>query len=123
MNGNSAEFRRVLGWFWAAVGNFSKTEMARLLQFTTGCSQLPPGGFQVSFFKNWLWLKRNNNIFIFNQELNPRFQLTAAPTFGNLPTAHTCFNQLCLPDYESYEHFEKALIFAISEGTEGFGMV
>lgn len=33
------------------------------------------------------------------------------------------FNQLCLPDYEGYEQFEKALIFAISEGTEGFGMV
>lgn len=67
-NGNSAEFRRVLAWFWAAVSNFSQTEMARLLQFTTGCSQLPPGGFQ---------------------ELNPQFQITAAPTFGNLPTAHT----------------------------------
>lgn len=47
INGNSQEFRRVLGWFWAAVSNFSQTEMARLLQFTTGCSQLPPGGFQV----------------------------------------------------------------------------
>lgn len=101
-NGNSAEFRRVLGWFWAGVSNFSQTEMARLLQFTTGCSQLPPGGFQ---------------------ELNPQFQITAAPTFGNLPTAHTCFNQLCLPDYESYEQFEKALLLAISEGSEGFGMV
>ncbi|XP_032592296.1 apoptosis-resistant E3 ubiquitin protein ligase 1 isoform X6 [Drosophila grimshawi] len=101
-NGNSSEFRRVLAWFWAGVSNFSQTEMARLLQFTTGCSQLPPGGFQ---------------------ELNPQFQITAAPTFGNLPTAHTCFNQLCLPDYESYEQFEKSLLLAISEGSEGFGMV
>jgi apoptosis-resistant E3 ubiquitin protein ligase 1 len=72
VNGGSTEFRRVLGWFWAAVGNFSRTEMARLLQFTTGCSQLPPSGFQ---------------------DLNPRFQLTAAPTFGNLPTAHTWWEQ------------------------------
>lgn len=63
------------------------------------------------------------HIFCVSQELNPRFQITAAPTFGNLPTAHTCFNQLCLPDYESYEHFEKALLIALSEGTEGFGMV
>lgn len=47
VNGNSPEFRRVLAWFWAAISNFSQTEMARLLQFTTGCSQLPPGGFQV----------------------------------------------------------------------------
>lgn len=51
VNGNSAEFRRVLGWFWAAISNFSQTEMARLLQFTTGCSQLPPGGFQVGHLK------------------------------------------------------------------------
>lgn len=48
INGNSPEFRKVLGWFWTAVSNFSQTEMARLLQFTTGCSQLPPGGFQVN---------------------------------------------------------------------------
>ena len=48
-NGNSAEFRKVLGWFWTAVSNFNQTEMARLLQFTTGCSQLPPGGFQVNY--------------------------------------------------------------------------
>lgn len=68
INGSSPEFTRVLDWFWAAVCNFTHEEMARLLQFTTGSSQLPPGGFK---------------------ELSPRFQLTAAPTFGNLPTAHT----------------------------------
>lgn len=50
VNGNSPEFRRVLGWYWAAISNFSQTEMARLLQFTTGCSQLPPGGFQVNIY-------------------------------------------------------------------------
>ncbi|XP_014609312.1 PREDICTED: apoptosis-resistant E3 ubiquitin protein ligase 1 isoform X5 [Polistes canadensis] len=101
-NGSSPEFLRVLDWFWTAVSNFTREEMARLLQFTTGCSQLPPGGFQ---------------------QLSPRFQITAAPTFANLPTAHTCFNQLCLPDYECYDHFERALLLAISEGTEGFGMI
>ena len=68
VNGGSADFRRSLEWFWTAVSNFTKEEMARLLQFTTGCSQLPPGGFR---------------------ELSPRFQITAAPTFGSLPTAHT----------------------------------
>jgi len=68
VNGGSSEFRRILDWFWTAVANFTQEEMARLLQFTTGCSQLPPGGFA---------------------ELSPRFQITAAPTFGNLPTAHT----------------------------------
>lgn len=69
-NGSSSEFLRVLDWFWTAVSNFTQEEMARLLQFTTGCSQLPPGGFQ---------------------QLSPRFQITAAPTFANLPTAHTWY--------------------------------
>jgi HECT-domain (ubiquitin-transferase) len=40
VNGSSQEFRRVLDWFYAAISNFSQTEMARLLQFTTGCSQV-----------------------------------------------------------------------------------
>ncbi|KAI8422851.1 hypothetical protein MSG28_006593 [Choristoneura fumiferana] len=40
-------WERLLGWFWAAVANLSAEERARLLQFTTGCSQLPPAGFQV----------------------------------------------------------------------------
>ncbi|EEC07756.1 ubiquitin protein ligase, putative, partial [Ixodes scapularis] len=102
VSGFSFEFRKVLDWFWTAVSNFTEEEMARLLQFTTGCSQLPPGGFA---------------------ELNPRFHITSAPTFGNLPTAHTCFNQLCLPDYDSYEQFERALRISVNEGTEGFGMI
>ncbi|KAG8182939.1 hypothetical protein JTE90_010568 [Oedothorax gibbosus] len=101
LSGATYEFRRVLEWFWIAVSNFTQEEMARLLQFTTGCSQLPPGGFA---------------------ELNPKFHISAAQTFGNLPTAHTCFNQLCLPDYDSYEQFEKALRLAVTEGNEGFGM-
>ncbi|XP_063624690.1 apoptosis-resistant E3 ubiquitin protein ligase 1 [Cydia splendana] len=100
--GSGRGWERLLGWFWAAVANFSAEERARLLQFTTGCSQLPPAGFQ---------------------ELNPRFQITAAPTFGALPTAHTCFNQLCLPDYDSYEQLVHALLWAINEGGEGFGMI
>ncbi|XP_049868280.1 apoptosis-resistant E3 ubiquitin protein ligase 1 isoform X2 [Pectinophora gossypiella] len=102
VSGAGRDWERLLAWFWAALANLSTEERARLLQFTTGCSQLPPGGFQ---------------------ELNPRFQITAAPTFGALPTAHTCFNQLCLPDYDSYEQLVHALLWAINEGGEGFGMI
>ncbi|XP_052755161.1 apoptosis-resistant E3 ubiquitin protein ligase 1 [Galleria mellonella] len=100
--GGGRDWQRLLAWFWAALNAFTPAERARLLQFTTGCSQLPPGGFQ---------------------ELNPRFQITAAPTFGALPTAHTCFNQLCLPDYDSYDQLVHALLWAINEGGEGFGMI
>ncbi|XP_061383208.1 apoptosis-resistant E3 ubiquitin protein ligase 1-like isoform X1 [Danaus plexippus] len=102
VSGSGRSWERRLGWLWAAVGSFSGEERARLLQFTTGCSQLPPGGFR---------------------DLSPRFQIAAAPTHGALPTAHTCFNQLCLPDYDSYDQLVRALLWAINEAGEGFGMI
>ncbi|XP_010152387.1 PREDICTED: apoptosis-resistant E3 ubiquitin protein ligase 1, partial [Eurypyga helias] len=101
--GGSWHFRmKVMGWFWTVVSSFTQEELARLLQFTTGSSQLPPGGFAA---------------------LHPSFQIIAAPTHNTLPTAHTCFNQLCLPTYDSYEEMHKMLQLAISEGCEGFGML
>ena len=33
------------------------------------------------------------------------------------------FNQLCLPTYDSIEHLQKALVLAINEGGEGFGLL
>ncbi|XP_022090891.1 apoptosis-resistant E3 ubiquitin protein ligase 1-like [Acanthaster planci] len=101
-SGQGEQFGQMLDWFWTVVASFTQEEMARLLQFTTGCSQLPPGGFA---------------------ELSPKFQVIAAPTHGTLPTAHTCFNQLCLPTYDSIEHLQKALVLAINEGGEGFGLL
>ncbi|XP_028676969.1 apoptosis-resistant E3 ubiquitin protein ligase 1 isoform X1 [Erpetoichthys calabaricus] len=101
--GGSWHFReKVMKWFWAVVSSFTQEELARLLQFTTGSSQLPPGGFAA---------------------LCPSFQIIAAPTHSTLPTAHTCFNQLCLPTYDSCEELHKMLKLAISEGCEGFGML
>ena len=38
-----------------------------------------------------------------------------------LPSAHTCFNQLDLPEYESEEIMKEKLLIAIREGSEGFG--
>jgi E3 ubiquitin-protein ligase HUWE1 len=41
------ESDEVVRWFWAAVESFNKEELARLLQFITGSSQLPIGGFRA----------------------------------------------------------------------------
>ena len=38
-----------------------------------------------------------------------------------LPTAHTCFNQLDLPQFSSEEMLREKLLIAIKEGSEGFG--
>jgi len=39
----------------------------------------------------------------------------------SLPTSHTCFNQLDLPEYKSKEILREKLFLAITEGKEGFG--
>lgn len=101
VSGAVYDFQKVVDWFWRSLTNFNDVEFARLLQFTTGCSHLPPGGFS---------------------ELVPRFQINSSMSFGTLPTAHTCFNQICLPDYDSFEEFDRALRIAITEGSEGFGL-
>ena len=38
-----------------------------------------------------------------------------------LPSAHTCFNQLDLPAYETYDKLKTYLMKAIQECSEGFG--
>ncbi|OWF42185.1 apoptosis-resistant E3 ubiquitin protein ligase 1-like [Mizuhopecten yessoensis] len=102
IEGSSYHFFKVLDWFWTVIASFTEEQMARLLQFTTGCSQLPPQGFA---------------------ELNPKFQISFSPTYNTLPTAHTCFNLLCLPDYDSIDNFHRSLLIAINEGSQGFGLV
>lgn len=102
VTGSTYDFQKVVDWFWKSVSAFSDEEFARLLQFTTGCSHLPPGGFV---------------------DLNPRFQISSSLTYGTLPTAHTCFNQICLPDYDAFEDLDRSLRIAITEGSEGFGLV
>merc|ERR1719225_1526581 len=76
---------KVLNWFWLALSSFTTEQMARLVQFTTGSSQLPQGGFA---------------------DLQPKFQIMGSGESNSLPTAHTCFNMICLPDHNQYSHFE-----------------
>lgn len=51
-----------------------------------------------------------------------RFALHAAPADdARLPAAHTCFNQLDLPQYSSRAILREKLAYAIHQGAEGFG--
>ncbi|BFI34167.1 E3 ubiquitin-protein ligase HUWE1 [Marchantia polymorpha subsp. ruderalis] len=96
----------VVQWFWEVVRAFNKEDMARLLQFITGTSKVPLEGFRAL------------------QGISgpQRFQIHKA--YGapeRLPSAHTCFNQLDLPEYASKEQLQERLLLAIHEGSEGFG--
>ncbi|EEB07284.1 HECT domain-containing protein [Schizosaccharomyces japonicus yFS275] len=93
-------------WFWRAVRSFDEEERAKLLQFTTGTSKVPLNGFKelegMSGFQRFNIHKSYGSL-------------------QRLPQSHTCFNQLDLPEYESYEQLRSMLLTAINEGSEGFG--
>lgn len=74
-----------------------------MLQFGTGLSHLPVGGFA---------------------RLRPRFKIVvklhASPI--ELPTAHTCFNTLELPPYASQDVLAEKLLLAATEGAGAFAL-
>lgn len=95
-------------WFWRAVRSFDPEERAKLVQFVTGTSKVPLEG--------WSHLQGSSG----------RQRFTITKDFGpthRLPSAHTCFNQLDLPAYESYEEERRQLLKAITEGATGFGLI
>ncbi|XP_034825167.1 ubiquitin-protein ligase E3A isoform X1 [Maniola hyperantus] len=86
--------------FWSIVHSLSLEDKRKLLQFTTGSDRVPVGG--LSHLK--LVIARNG------------------PDCARLPTAHTCFNILLLPEYESKEKLQDRLMKAISY-SKGFGII
>ncbi|KAF2768059.1 hypothetical protein EJ03DRAFT_328620 [Teratosphaeria nubilosa] len=93
-------------WFWRAVASFDKEERAKLLQFVTGTSKVPLNGFKE--------LEGMNGFAKFNIHRD-------YSSNKKLPSSHTCFNQLDLPEYENYEQLKERLLTAITAGGEYFG--
>ncbi|KAK0386595.1 hypothetical protein NLU13_6430 [Sarocladium strictum] len=93
-------------WFWRAVRSFDKEELAKLLQFVTGTSKVPLNGFKE--------LEGMNGVNRFNIH-------RAYGDKNRLPTSHTCFNQLDLPEYDSYDSLRAQIIQAITAGSDYFG--
>ncbi|KAI9885251.1 MAG: hypothetical protein M1823_002956 [Watsoniomyces obsoletus] len=93
-------------WFWRAVRSFDKEERAKLLQFVTGTSKVPLNGFKE--------LEGMNGFSRFNIHRD----------YGSkerLPSSHTCFNQLDLPEYDSYESLRSHVYTAMTAGSDYFG--
>lgn len=96
----------VVQYFWRVVLSFTNEMRARLLQFVTGTSRVPMNGFKELYGSNGLQL----------------FTIEKWGTTDNYPRAHTCFNRLDLPPYESYAQLKEKLVKAI-EGSQGFAGV
>nr|XP_053648322.1 E3 ubiquitin-protein ligase HUWE1-like [Cherax quadricarinatus] len=93
-------------WFWRALRSFDQAERAKFLQFVTGTSKVPLQGFVA--------LEGMNGTQKFQIHRDDR-------STDRLPSAHTCFNQLDLPVYETYDKLRHYLLKAIHECSEGFG--
>lgn len=90
----------IIKHFWELVHAMSMDNKRKLLQFATGSDRVPVGG-----------LSRLKMIIAKN-----------GPDSDRLPTAHTCFNVLLLPEYSSREKLQDRLEKAINY-SKGFGML
>eukprot|EP00048_Salpingoeca_helianthica_P009549 m.136963 g.136963 ORF g.136963 m.136963 type:complete len:989 (+) comp14893_c1_seq13:145-3111(+) len=93
-------------WFWEVVRSWDNEKRARLLQFVTGSSRLPMGGFKELIGSNGT--------------VQP-FCIEKVGDRKMLPRSHTCFNRLDLPPYRNKAELEEKLSIAVEE-TEGFGL-
>jgi len=92
-------------WFWSVLQDFDSSHRRLFLSFVTGSDRSPVGGLgelQLIIQKKPGALQKGNK-------------------GRRLPTAHTCFNTLILPEYGSLIQLREALVSAI-ENTEGFGL-
>ncbi|CAH1174272.1 unnamed protein product [Phaedon cochleariae] len=99
-DGGYAIDSQIIKDFWSIVHALSLEDKRKLLQFTTGSDRVPVGG--LSRLK--LVIAKNG------------------PDSDRLPTAHTCFNVLLLPEYSSKEKLKDRLVKAINY-SKGFGML
>lgn len=98
--GGYTEKSQIIIDFWSIVHGLPDESKRKLLEFTTGSDRVPVGG--LSRLK--LVIARNG------------------PDSDRLPTSHTCFNVLLLPEYASREKLEDRLLKAINY-SKGFGML
>ncbi|ORZ35703.1 hypothetical protein BCR44DRAFT_1461039 [Catenaria anguillulae PL171] len=85
---------------WHAIRSMSKVDQRRFLFFVTGSDRSPVGGLG------------RVTVVVMRQ----------GPDSDRLPSAHTCFNVLLLPEYSSPSKLETLLQKAL-ENIEGFGLM
>ncbi|CAD8074109.1 unnamed protein product [Paramecium primaurelia] len=101
---------QTIQWFWEILEQLDQFNLAKFLQFCTGSTRTPVEGFRK------LESNRGNC---------SKFCIESVPfTKANpYPKAHTCFNRLELPMYETREEIESYLKAVIQADMDGqFGM-
>ena len=101
-------------WFWDIVLNMEETDKSKLLQFCTGSSTVPAGGF--NYFFNQSGRRQPFTIKVVSGSRSASGHVSE----NEVPTSHTCFNTLMLPKYESRQAIERGLDVCL-ENYKGFG--
>lgn len=85
--------------FWTVVDELQHNDKLRFLKFVTGSDRAPINGLASA-----------------------RFVLSRTAATEQLPSSHTCFSHLVLPDYQDLAVLRTKLTIAITESYEGFGL-
>uniref|UniRef100_A0A7S0F765 HECT-type E3 ubiquitin transferase n=1 Tax=Hanusia phi TaxID=3032 RepID=A0A7S0F765_9CRYP len=93
----------IVCWFWELVRKMDNVERMRLLQFVTGTTAIPSRGFAH----------------LQGSDGERRFSIMRVVDTRRLPQAHTCFNELVLPEYDSQDEFESKLLQAMEHVNDG----
>ncbi|KAJ2879601.1 hypothetical protein IWW38_006088 [Coemansia aciculifera] len=99
-DGGYSKDAQVIQHFWKVVGEFSDELKRKLLFFATSSDRVPIGGLSKLHFV----IAKNGG------------------DSDRLPTSHTCFNVLLLPEYATIDKLRERLLTAI-HNSEGFGMI
>jgi len=103
----TGEKAKTCQWFWEVIrDDFDQETRALLLQFVTGTSGVPSGGFSV--------LQGNDG----NLKKFTLHGITKEQSF--YPRSHTCFNRIDMPIYSSKEELSEKLRVAVATSATGF---
>ena len=91
---------KIIKDFWSIAHNLSDKNKRKLLTFCTGSDRVPINGLGALI----LTISKNGN------------------DNNKLPTSHTCFNHLLLPEYSTKDILKTRLLTAI-QNSEGFGLL
>ncbi|GMF10791.1 unnamed protein product [Phytophthora lilii] len=94
---------RVLRWFWELVRHMQPDYRRRLLQFATGCSRVPIGGFR--------------HLTSHDGQICP---FTLKGVHSTYIQSHACFNRLDLPMASSRSELKEVLYATLCTETYGF---
>ena len=105
-----AENEQLIKNFWEILYTFSQDDLSKLLQFVTGCSRVPIGGFKS--------LESNKgSLYKFTIQ-----KIDYNKNKMNFCRAHTCFNKIDIPNFPNKVELLNAIKFAIENECLGFGM-